>query len=72
MPILSRDSEDAAPAGAAARRLRPGLPVLFATGYAAGNALEAERAAGCVVEQPFRLADLAATVRGCLGKGGGA
>ncbi|WP_281394494.1 ATP-binding protein [Muricoccus pecuniae] len=55
---------------AAARRLRPGLPVLFATGYAAGNALEAERAAGCVVEKPFRLADLAAAVRGCLGKGG--
>lgn len=52
----------------AAHKLRPGLPVLFTTGYAAAAVLrEAEVKAACnLVTKPYRRADLAAKIRQAL------
>ncbi|WP_458096341.1 ATP-binding protein [Roseomonas sp. WA12] len=61
MPVMN-----GAELAAAARALRPGLAVLLATGYASGDALEAERAAGAVVEKPFRITELAAVIQRAL------
>jgi CheY-like chemotaxis protein len=46
-----------------ARRLHPGLPIIFVTGYAESEQLES--ALGCdvpVLRKPFTLAQLAAAV----------
>jgi CheY-like chemotaxis protein len=61
MPVMN-----GAELAAAACALRPGLAVLLATGYACGDALEAERAAGAVVEKPFRIAELATVIQRAL------
>jgi len=50
----------------AVRERRPGVPVLFITGYA-GSALESELAPGMeVISKPFALDALAARVRAIL------
>ena len=55
----------------AARERRPGLPVLFITGYA-GGALEGQLAPGMqVIGKPFALDALAAKVRAMLEAAGG-
>ncbi len=55
----------------AARERRPGLPVLFITGYA-GGALEQQLAPGMqVISKPFALDTLAAKVRAMLETTGG-
>ncbi len=55
----------------AARERRPGLPVLFITGYA-GNALQGQLAPGMqVIGKPFALDALAAKVRTMLEGAGG-
>jgi PAS domain S-box-containing protein len=53
-----------------ARRLWPGLPVVFATGYADSRAIE-EAAGGAarILRKPFRLADLAEALREALREG---
>ncbi|HEY8611947.1 MAG TPA: ATP-binding protein [Roseomonas sp.] len=48
---------------AAARVAQPNLVVVFATGYSSPAALDQERAAGAVVEKPFRIGELAAAIR---------
>lgn len=50
-----------------ARRLWPGLPVVFATGYADSQAIE-EAAGGSarILRKPFRLSDLAEALRAAL------
>ena len=53
-----------AEAARAAREIHPGLPIVFVTGYAESEQLEA--ALGCdvpVLRKPFALADLAAAVK---------
>ncbi len=58
-----------AEAARAARRLHPGLPIVFVTGYAESEQLEA--ALGCdvpVLRKPFTLAQLASAVEENLGK----
>jgi PAS domain S-box-containing protein len=58
-----------AEAARAARKLHPGLPIVFVTGYAESEQLEA--ALGCdvpVLRKPFTLAQLASAVEENLGK----
>ncbi len=50
----------------AARRDRPGLPILFSTGYADTQALQGALADVPVLRKPFRLADLARSVAAAL------
>lgn len=50
----------------AVRSRRPDLPVIFVTGYADQAAMKAAAADAPILQKPFRVADLAATLRGCL------
>jgi PAS domain S-box-containing protein len=61
-----------AEAARAAREIHPGLPIVFVTGYAESEQLEAALGEGApVLRKPFTLAELAAAVEGNRGKSGG-
>lgn len=49
-----------------AREMHPGLRVLYVTGYADLSGMEHPAAADPLIKKPFRLAELAATVRGAM------
>ena len=51
------------------KRLRPGVPVLFATGYADVEEFGSDLDAGTLVRKPFRMAELASHIAEALGLG---
>jgi DNA-binding LytR/AlgR family response regulator len=51
------------------RGRRPGLPILFATGYADAAVLAAEAGRGRVLKKPYRAADLAQKIREAIRSG---
>jgi CheY-like chemotaxis protein len=52
-----------------ALRRRPGLPILFATGFADSDALGGPLLSLPLLRKPFRIADLAAAVAAALAGG---
>jgi signal transduction histidine kinase/ActR/RegA family two-component response regulator len=53
-----------------ARAMRPGLPVVLASGYAEGAAEGGLRLGAALVRKPYSMDDLGAALRGAVGKGG--
>jgi signal transduction histidine kinase/CheY-like chemotaxis protein len=53
---------------AAARRMRPGLPVVFASGYAEAATAEAESLGAPIVRKPYGIDDLAGALRRAIGE----